>query len=372
MKQTIYFFTLLSLIIGFSACNSNNKNNNKLDKTTTQSLVNVTADVETDPVQSEDDAADDPSIWYNEKKPAQSRIIGTNKKSGLVVYNLSGKELYRYDVGRVNNVDIRYGFVLGLDTFDIAGATNRTYNSISLFKILKNGELETLSLDEIISPSQEVYGFCMYKSRVNGDFYACLVDKTGVFEQYRLKDEKGSPGFELARTFDVGGQCEGMVADDELGTLFIGEENTGVWKYDAEPDKGDSRMAVTDLSNKNLMADIEGLTLYLADNKQGYLIVSSQGNNTYAFFNRAGKHDYLGSIQITDGDAIDGTSETDGIDVINLSVGEQFVNGFFIVQDGENYDSGEFKKQNFKMVDWAKIATGFDNKLIIDNTFDYR
>ena len=31
-------------------------------------------------------------------------------------------------------------------------------------------------------------------------------------------------------------QTEGMVADHELGFLYIGQENVGLWKVDAEPD----------------------------------------------------------------------------------------------------------------------------------------
>ena len=53
----------------------------------------VSATVETAPVHSSADAADDPAIWIHPTDPSQSTVIGTDKSSdghGLVVYDLSG------------------------------------------------------------------------------------------------------------------------------------------------------------------------------------------------------------------------------------------------------------------------------------------
>jgi 3-phytase len=361
-------FTVLS-------CNTSEKKEpaESLNADTIQpGLFEVTATLETQPVQSADDAADDPCIWYNEADPDQSRIIATNKKSGLVVYDLSGNELYKYPVGRVNNVDLRYDFVLGGDTIDIAGATNRSYNSLSFFRILGQNGLETLSLHDIISATNEVYGFCFYKSAKTGKLYANLVAKSGDFEQYLMNHQGGLLDVSLVRTFHVGSQCEGMVANDRTGELFIGEEAQGVWKYYAEPDSGDIREKVVDVTHENLKADIEGLTLYHASALKSYLIVSSQGNNNYAVFDCEGGYPYHGNFSIIAGDSIDAVSETDGIDVINLSVGSRFPTGFFIAQDGENLDNGLPVNQNFKVVPWESVASVFTPPLVINGVYDYR
>ena len=45
------------------------------------------------------DAADDAAIWIHPTDPSQSTIIGTDKSDdghGLVVYDLSGRELFYY------------------------------------------------------------------------------------------------------------------------------------------------------------------------------------------------------------------------------------------------------------------------------------
>ena len=72
--------------------------------------IQVAATVETEPVPSKDDAADDPCVWIYPTAPSRSTIIGTDKKDGLAVYDLAGHTLQYLPDGRLNNVDIRVGF----------------------------------------------------------------------------------------------------------------------------------------------------------------------------------------------------------------------------------------------------------------------
>ena len=53
---------------------------------------------------------------------------------------------------------------------------------------------------------------------------------------------------------------------------------------------------------------------------------------------------------------VDGTSETDGIEIAAFSFGESYPAGIFIAQDGANTDGTVSKPQNFKVVSWAEIA----------------
>ena len=98
-KKIIFTFLLSALII--TACKKK-KVTTEFEKTT---FAIVYPDAETTAVTSNDDAADDPCIWINPKDCLQSTIIGTNKKKGLEVYNLDGKRLYTYNIGRVNNTN---------------------------------------------------------------------------------------------------------------------------------------------------------------------------------------------------------------------------------------------------------------------------
>lgn len=67
----------------------------------------VAASAETDPVDTAHDAADDPAIWRNAMDPAQSLVIGTDKKAGIHVYDMTGKRVSFTPAARLNNVDLR-------------------------------------------------------------------------------------------------------------------------------------------------------------------------------------------------------------------------------------------------------------------------
>ena len=88
----------------------------------------VSADFETEPVASRDDAADDSVILA---EGGFVRIVGTDKQAGLVVYDLDGARVEFLEAGRLNNVD---AVRLENGRFLIA-ASNRTHISIDLFEL---------------------------------------------------------------------------------------------------------------------------------------------------------------------------------------------------------------------------------------------
>lgn len=335
----------------------------------------VEAAAETAPVASTKDAADDVAIWYNPGNPAKSTLIATDKQKGLVVYNLDGEELFNYPVGKLNNVDIRTKFGFNGDSITIVGATNRTENTINLFKVdTETGALEELPLEKTIKPkSNDVYGFCFYKSqdpKHKNKLYAISVGTDGKMDQWELINVGGKVKARFVRILKFDSKCEGLVADDETGNLFVGEEVVGIWKVAALPAGGDKKTLISDMTNSKLKADIEGLTIYYGKNKGGYLIASSQGNNSFAVFKRDGSNKYLGSFMIVSGGDVDGVSDTDGIDVLNLSLGSDFPKGLFVAQDGFNYEGETVVNQNFKLVNWNDIASQFKPWLLIDNTYE--
>lgn len=158
------------------------------------------------------------------------------------------------------------------------------------------------------------------------------------------------------REFNVGSQTEGCVADDETGTLFIGEENFGIWKYSAEPGDGQTRTLIDKVDAGNITADVEGMAIYHGPDGAGYLLVSNQGADNYAVYERTGEHRFLGLFHVVadEDTGIDGVSETDGLDVSSANFGPAFPGGIFVAQDGRNITPEE--RQNFKLVPWSRIA----------------
>lgn len=334
-------------------------------------MAAVTSLAETDPVPSGTDAADDPAIWIHPEDTGLSTVIGTDKTSGLVVYDLDGNTLQSIDIGDVNNVDVRYNFPLADETVALVAATNRTFNSLVLYAVNpQTRELYDVAARDIISDMQEVYGFCMYHSAMTGDYYAIINSAdTGEVEQYRLFDDgMGRVDAELVREFVVGQQTEGCVADDELGNLFIGEETAAIWKYGAEPDAGDERVLVDSVENGNFTADVEGLAIYYGSDGSGYLIASSQGSSEFVIYDRTGDHSYIGRFSVVEAEGVDAVSGTDGLDVTNAALGDAFPEGLFVAQDDTNINPDE--NQNFKLVSWGDIAEALG--LMVDTGFDPR
>ena len=147
-------------------------------------LPEVKASMQTEPVPSPGDAADDPAVWVHPGEPARSLILGTNKRAGLHVYNLKGEEVQFIGNGRVNNVDVRYGAQLGDHTVDVAAATNRSSNTVSLYAIDRESRRLEL-VTEVPTDLEEIYGFCLYQAG-DGSLYGFANDKDGTFDQFEL------------------------------------------------------------------------------------------------------------------------------------------------------------------------------------------
>lgn len=320
--------------------------------------LTVTADFETEALKNpskNDDAADDPAVWVNKENPERSFIIGTDKTAGLAVYDLSGKELFFYPDGRMNNVDVRYSFPYKGREIDIVACSNRTTRSVNLYQIHKNGSLTKLPTKGFASPMEgNVYGFALGTTKAN--FYAYVNSKKGEVVQWQFVAEGNVVNAKIVRQMNLGKQLEGMVADDITGTLFIGAEEQAIWYTTIVPSKQQPQMVKeSDLSkNMYMKEDIEGLAIYRASAQQ-YLLASSQGNYSYAVFDLNPPYNYIGSFRIVDG-AVDGVQETDGIEAVSISLGSQFPEGVFLAQDGFNKDNGKLKPQNFKVVDWRKVS----------------
>ncbi|MGE0582148.1 MAG: phytase [Steroidobacteraceae bacterium] len=313
---------------------------------------------ETVPTGTYGDAADDPAIWVHPTDPGKSLVIGTNKKRGLDVYDLTGRRLQSLPDGRMNNVDLREGFVLGGKPVALVAASNRTTQGIALYRVDAAARRLVDVADGVIATGlTDPYGLCMYRSAKSGDTYVFVNDNedTGTMKQWRLVAAGNKVRAEAVRSFKVGSLTEGCVADDATGALYVSEEDVAVWRYSAEPDGGDARRAIGKVGPGALTDDAEGISLWAGPNGTGYLVLSNQGADNYAVFRREGDNAFVGFFSVVANDAlgIDGASETDGLDVTSAPLGPKFPHGLLVVQDGRNITPSE--SQNFKFVSWEAV-----------------
>ena len=327
-----------------------------------QSLItdSVQAMIETEAVDanSMDDAADDPAIWMNRQNPENSLVFGSNKKGGLVACNLKGETLKYYEIGKVNNVDVIYDFMHQDSLITLLGCSNRSTQAINLFKVNPEGTLTEFQDTSYLMDTarvDDIYGFCFGFDTTKNKAYAFVNAKNGLMIQYEIISNKDSILLKEVRAIQFNSQTEGMVVDSKNGNLFVGEEDAGVWVLNVDPnDESKSLITESSESNENIKYDIEGLTIIYQDSLS-YLIVSSQGNFSYAAYKLSNDFKYIGSFKISDGKTVDGVEETDGIDAISDSLSVQFPKGLFVAQDGFNYTQDTLEAQNFKYVDLREI-----------------
>jgi len=323
----------------------------------------VYAVAETEPVRGGGDAADDPAIWIHPEDASMSLILGTDKRRGLSVYDLSGREAQFLPRGRVNNVDLRQGVALADGAATLAVATNRTERTMDILSISAEGKLELALAQEL--EIGDPYGICMHLDAA-GIAYAYVNGTGGEYEIWRL-NEGGALKPERIDRFSLPTKPEGCVVDDHAGIAYIGEEEHGIWKMPARAGGFDEKTLLDSVDSDRLAADVEGLDIYRTARGGAILVASSQGDYTFAFYDLNNGDRYLGSVRVADDPAagIDGAEETDGLAVTPVNLGPGFEQGMLVVQDGFNRLPEE--RQNFKLVPWSAIAAALNLPAAAEN-----
>lgn len=304
----------------------------------------VTTDPEVD--------ADDPAFWADPRDPSRAVMFGTDKSDGLYVHNLDGTVRQFLPSGPVNNVDLRTGFrVAGREQVLVAASNDAPgANGVNLY-LFDPATLTTTDYGFLSTP-YEPYGFCM--GRRDGTFFIVVTTKAGKVYQMTVAAGDAGPVIGAPRVLTLGSQLEGCVVNDAADTLYVGEEDVGVWRFDFDPAGPTTPTEIARVDRIRIKDDVEGMTI-LRDRGVEYLIVSSQGDSTYPVFRIEGdQHVYVGRFAIVDGPAIDGVTQTDGLDAVSGPIG-RFPEGALAFHDHE--DAPNPGQQNFKMVDWRDVRT---------------
>ena len=314
----------------------------------------VQAAAETAPVASFGDAADDAAIWVHPEDPARTLIIATDKRRGLEVYALDGSLRQALPVGRMNNVDLRDGFALGGRPVTVVAASDRDHDAIALFAISPDRpELTEVAAGLRRTGLTRIYGLCMFADRASDRLYVFVNSKDGRYEQHELlPTPDGRIATRLVREFRVAKRPEGCAADDELGWLYVGEEVVGFHRIAASPDAPAVLVPVDRVGNGRLVAHVEGIAIHLQAHGRGHLVVSSQGDDSYAVYRREPPNEFIGRFRVAEG-RVDGTSGTDGLEVTSQRLPPPYEEGLLVVQDG--FNTAPLARQNFKLIPWSEV-----------------
>lgn len=314
----------------------------------------VSAAFETPVMRSAGDSADDPAIYIGEK--GTGFIAGTDKQAGLYIYNLDGTQRDFMPIGMINNVDLREGFKYQGQEYVLLVASDDETNAIvtMLYDPKADGFL-TPQNARIATGTVSPYGICLGKMS-NGSFHAGVTTKDGRFVQYEMLYSSGMQATKL-REISVAKQTEGCAFDDRSRKVYVAVEEGDLSQYNSAPDADGGAIEIARIRNYGLKADLEGVTVYEDGADGGFVIVSSQGNNSYGVF-KLPDLSFAGRFSIIDAE-VDGVTSTDGI-AVTSTPSARFPKGFLVVQDDMDDTSprnDELKKQNFKIIDWRDIES---------------
>ncbi|MER5568400.1 phytase [Streptomyces goshikiensis] len=324
--------------------------------------------------------------------------------------------------GRFNNVDLVHRMRLSTGRADLAVVTDRGNDRLRFYRIDRDrpgGPLTDVTAPAVppvfsasqgeINDQRTAYGLATWTDRATGRSYALVSRRheTRIALLELTAAPGGTVGYRLVRTLDLPSsfrlpngsswtpcgepgerpQVEGMVVDPADGTLYAGQEDVGIWRvradltsapvlvdrvreygvpavYDAETEEC-AAGADPGYGGRRLSADVEGLTLVDEGHGDGYLMASSQGDDTFAFYDREREdgHAYEGGVRITARSRdLDGSEECDGAAALNQPLGRAFPHGLLVVQDGhDGPEDGPRTATGFKFVDLGEVLDALDD-----------
>jgi len=294
---------------------------------------------------SEPHQTDDPAIWVNPKKPAESLIFGTIKMAApngaVAVYRLDGSRLQRIpNIDRPNNIDVAYGLVIGNRKVDVAVVTERLKNQLRVFEIVPGVGLKDLAALPVFD---QPMGIGLYTRRSDKALFAIISRKTGpsgsYLWQYRISaDKTGKLTAVKVRefgTFSGSKEIEAVAIDPEREHVYYSDEGAGIRKYHADPAHRDAAKELGLFGTTGWTGDREGIAIH-----GSYVVATDQKplNSEFHVFARDTLKE-LGVFRV-------GADTTDGIDISS--------NGIFVAMND--------KKHNFILAEWKTIAAALQLK----------
>ncbi|MGK5496764.1 phytase [Streptomyces sp. URMC 125] len=324
--------------------------------------------------------------------------------------------------GRFNNVDLLHGMRLPGGRADLAVVSDRGHDRLRVYRIDRDrpgGPLTDVTDpaaapifsagQEEINAEETAYGLATWTDRSTGRSYA-LVSRNNrtTVALLEITADGGTVGYRKVRSLDLPAsfrlpdgtswapcgepgelpQIEGMVVDPADGVLYAGQEDVGIWRlradlrggpelidrvreygvpavHDAESDECSPAGADPGYGGEHLSADVEGLTLLTEPGGDGYVLASSQGDDSFALYDREPGEDneYEGGFRVTAASrTLDGAEECDGAAVLNAPLGARYPNGLLVVQDGHETPVVDGREATgFTFVDLADVMDAVDD-----------
>jgi len=252
-------------------------------------------------------------------------------------------------------VDIAYGLSIENKKIDIAVATERNARKLRVFSLPDMQPIDGGGLRVFEDASDRFpMGIALYTRPSDGAIFAIVSAKSGPKQnnlyQYLLQGEaNGKVKATLVRKFGNYSdkkEIEAIAVDNELGYVYYSDEQVGIRKYFADPEKGNEELAL--FGKADFKEDHEGISIYKTNATEGYLVISNQQENTFNIYSRQGdknnlhQHSLLTKLNLS-------TNFSDGNDVTSISL-PGYPHGLMVAMSDN---------KTFQFYDWQPIANKF-------------
>ncbi len=328
--------------------------------------VQVQPTTETQPVITSGAAIQGGAVWVHPTDPGNSLLLVPDSLNGVFLYRLDGTQRSQLSQGGALGVDVQQNVQVGGIAQQLVVVASQTLQSLVAYIVNPTTlELQSAGLGNITTQGFNPNSVALYVSPTSGRVFAFAGSTTGTVWQLELTAQTtdGGTASNLVRTLNVGGAVVGLAVDDAQRTLYVVQQNTAIWQYNAEPNAGDTRTAVDTVTGGGLSQPLGGVALYAPPGGGGYLLAVSGGANAVRIYDRnPTAHTFRGSFTLPASGNIDAVENPRHVVVSNRALGTRFPLGMVAVQDGLNAAANE----NFKLIPWTTISAAFNPNLLVD------
>ncbi|MGH9034516.1 MAG: phytase, partial [Acidimicrobiia bacterium] len=252
--------------------------------------------------------AGDAAVWV----PAggEPLILAARPGEGLVLLDAARRLLDSVPLEAIAGVDVRQGAGDGSGSSALVvvgdGSRMRAYRL----------DAPAYRFRELAGPlpaDLTVAGLCLYRSPATDSVSVFPFDRQGRMVQWELTMSAGRPlTAHRVRSIDVGGPVTACAADDANGAVFVSESGVGLRRLPAEPGSSEATLIDRIGAGGGLVAGVDALAVIDTAEGPGWILASSESDETFSFYRRDAGHEPAGRFPASD--RVDHCHDTTGID----------------------------------------------------------
>lgn len=233
-----------------------------------------------------------------------SLLMTALEEDGLAVFNNAGKQIQHIQSNEAVGADVAYGIASqDGDKIDVVAVALADDDSFVFYRIDANHQQPLHKIGQF-KASIKVQGVCLGKNLTTGELYAHGFSDNGDWVQFKLHYNgkiiqsaleikgKATP----VRHTKVGGKLSACVVDNETSTIYLAEQNVGIWQYGADPENVKERRLVDVVKPLGHLSEVESMDIAYQENGKGLIIVADEGEG-FLLYDRS-DHGYLNKFVI--------------------------------------------------------------------------